>query len=42
MVGLNFKWKGIYFLSTSKMKGNINNCTSIDKYKLTEPFTKKM
>ena len=24
------------------MKGNINNCTSIDKYKLTKPFQKKM
>ena len=23
------------------MKGNINNCTSIDKYKLTKPFQKK-
>ena len=41
-VGLNFNWKGIYSLSPSEMKGNINNCTLMDKYKLTNPFhTKK-
>ena len=40
-VGLNFNWKGIYSCSPSKMKGNINNCTSIDKYKLTKPFQQK-
>ena len=40
-VGLNFNWKVIYSLSPSKMKGNINNCTSIVKYKLTEPFHQK-
>ena len=41
-VGLNFNWKGIYSLSPSEIKGNINNCTSIDKYKLTKPFHQKM
>ena len=37
-VGLKFNWKGIYSLGTSEMKDNINNCTLIDKYKLTKPF----
>ena len=37
-VGLNFNGKGIYSLSPSEMKGNINNCPSIDKYKLAKPF----
>ena len=41
-VGLNFNWKGINSLIPSKMKVNINNCTLMDKYKLTKPFhTKK-
>ena len=41
-VGLNFKWKGIYSWSPSKIKGNISNFTYFDKYKLPKPFTKKM
>ena len=41
-VGLNFNWKGIYYWIPSKIKGNINNCTSIDKYKLTKPFHQKI
>ena len=40
-VGLNFNWKGIYSLNPSEMKGNINNCPLIDKYKLAKPFHKK-
>ena len=40
-VGLNFNWKCIYSLSPSKMKRNINNCTSIGKYKWTKPFHQK-
>ena len=41
MVGINFNWKGIYSLNPSKMKGNINNCPLIDKYKLIKPFHQK-
>ena len=37
-VGLHFNWNGIHSLSPSEMKGNINNCTLIDMYKLTKPF----
>ena len=40
-VGLNFNWKGIYSLSPSEIKGNINNCPLIDKYKLAKPFHQK-
>ena len=40
-VGLSFNWKGIYSLNPSEMKGNINNCPLIDKYKLTKPFHQK-
>ena len=29
------------FLALLEMKRKINNCTSIDKYKLTEPFHQK-
>ena len=38
---LNFNWKGIYSLIPSEMKGNINNCPLIDKYKLAKPFHQK-
>ena len=34
-------WKGIYSLIPSEMKGNINNCPLIDKYKLSKPFHQK-
>ena len=40
-VGLNFNWKGNYSVSPLEIKGNINNCLLIDKYKLTKPFHQK-
>ena len=41
-MGLNFNWKGIYSLSPSETKGNINNCPLIDnKYKLNKLFHQK-